>query len=107
MTRIEDTGVTYVDTEGPKIFALDGLAGGISYWGYAGLVRLRIGDEIQALASRARSYGSLEILLRVFATISMPSSADIRGYLGRIEDLGFTLPAMKMSRAFVFLSYSW
>ncbi len=59
LTRRAGDCVEYVETQRPKIFALDGLSGAISYWGFAGLDQLDTADELEGLAGRARSFPSL------------------------------------------------
>ena len=76
----DDDPLVYVETKKPKIFALEGLAGAVSYWGFAGQgahrktdepisrrlkaddieLRLRTAGEIEGLARQARSYGNIE-----------------------------------------------
>jgi hypothetical protein len=47
-----------------KLFALDGLRGAVSYWGFAGLERLNVAAEIERFAKQARSHGALEPFAR-------------------------------------------
>jgi hypothetical protein len=60
LTKKVGNKIEYVETDRSKIFALNGLRGGISYWGFAGLERLSVADELKALADQAHNCGTLE-----------------------------------------------